>query len=411
MRTHSLAVACGTILSVMAVGQALGQQEQPGKTPRQPDRTTPTTPKYRSTTGQQMAPSILRDMEGVWRVEVQCGAAFSGLEHGKQGGDVRMKGTEPSRTNEPDRSPDATKRDNENRTPGQPSSENDRDNPNHIKDPLQRSQPGEGAGLTGAKTYVGYAETQLVLGDNILQQRIVIPEMMRMGAGPMGVKMGSNENSTNSNNVGNGNNTTNPNKANNPDNRDDRDIASRGSAIGANSDEMFRGLSYISFDEGSQRYHCVFMDSRSGSMHCDSGTYNESAKRLEFNGKAGNRTGTDMNNKGMEHDENVRVVVELLSPSQYRVTMYDANATGTSEHPVVKSPTIPPTENTPPPDLNKPNNNKNNNTINNTMNENEGAIIYRATFTKAASDDAPKFRRLIQEPGTPGAQEMKKSDR
>jgi hypothetical protein len=389
MRTHSLAVACGTIMSVMVAGQLVAQQEQPTKTPGQPDRTpatTPATPTYGSNTNLK-APSILRDMEGVWRVEVQCGSEFSRMEHGKEGVDTRMKPAEPNRINDPNQ-PDANKRENDYKTPGQPANENDRDNPNRIKDPLQRSQPGENnASLMGSKTYVGYAETQLVLGDNILQQRIVIPEMMRTGSGRTGAAIAPDN--TNTNNVGNGNNTT---------------RTTTSPALGANSDEMFRGLSFISFDEGTQQYHCVFMDSRSGSMHCDSGTYNDSEKRLVFNGKEVNRTGIDMADRGMHHDDNVKVVVEVLSPSQYRVTMYNANATGVApQNPAVKSPTVPPTENTPAP---RTNNNDNKNTVNNNnqpnnnaMNENEGAIIYRATFTKASVDDSPKYRRLIQEPG------------
>ena len=101
---------------------------------------------------------------------------------------------------------------------------------------------------------------------------------------------------------------------------------------------MFRGLSFLSFDASAQQYHCAFLDSRSGQIHCDSGTYNESEKRIVFEGRRGNRSGE----KSMHDDHNVRVVVEVLSPTQHRVTMYNLDgATMTPSTPSRTTPSTP----------------------------------------------------------------------
>jgi hypothetical protein len=52
---------------------------------------------------------------------------------------------------------------------------------------------------------------------------------------------------------------------------------------------------------------------------------------------------------------------------------------------MTKSPTIPPTPNTPAPE--------------NTKSTDGASVIYQATYTKASGDDTPKFQRLLAEPG------------
>jgi hypothetical protein len=258
----------------------------------------------------------------------------------------------PDRTSQPNPKPvdpsrpnDQTKPTDPNRTnPGQPNDPSkpaDPNNPDRIQDPFKRTEPGAGSGEM--KQYVGYAETRLILGDNVLQEKIIIPDMLLSGAGKTPGRV-------------DGAPTTVPTSA---------------------DDNMFRGLGLISFDPSSQEYHCVFVDSRSGTMHHDTGTYNESEKRLVFDGGKRSEPGKP----GMH--ENVRVVVDMISPTQHRVTMYGSDAASRG-----RSPTIPPTPNTPLPENTK-------------ATDREGSIIYQATYTKASSEDAPKFRRLLQEPGTP----------
>ncbi len=138
---------------------------------------------------------------------------------------------------------------------------------------------------------------------------------------------------------------------------------------------MFRGLSFISFDADSQQYHCAFLDSRSGKIQSDCGTYNESEKRIVFNGRE-DTGAAEKGAKGARADHNVRVVVELLSPTQHRVTMYNLDAASPTGRP--GQPRDP---STPTAALDR-----------------ETDVIYRATYTKASGDDAAQYRRLIQEP-------------
>lgn len=347
MRNTRLLLACGTIMSVMTAG-ALAQNEQPSK-PTQPipDRPViepvfPTTPS--KTTTSTSAPDILRQMEGVWRVEIQCNHDHWNKDGMNTPNRMSQPNSQPNpRPVDPSRPNDPLKPTDQDRTnptqPTDPSKPADPNNPDKIQDPFKRNQPGVNSGEL--KQYVGYAETKLILGGNVLQEKIIIPDMLATGSGKTPGRI-------------DGSPTTVPSSA---------------------DSNMFRGLGLISFDPGSQQYHCVFVDSRSGQMHHHTGSYNESEKKLVFDAGSSSEPGKP----GMEH-KNVRVVVDMISPTQHRVTMYANDATG-------RSPTIPPTPNTPARENTR------------TTTDDEGSVIYRATYTKASAEDAPKFRRLLQEPG------------
>lgn len=409
MRIQNMLLVCGTMCSMMVAGHVGAQPNQPDRprtTPTtQPSTTTTTQPTDRTITpparlnntarNNSAAPTLLREMEGVWRVEVMCSADHwkSGNKHtGMDSKDPLNR--QPSSTNN-DRTTDHQNTDRDRATNDGSAPRSNADDPS-IKDPFQRSeQPGntnqpatrtdaprtnpnrtpdanQPGGLAGAKTYVGYAETKLVMGDNILQQNVIIPDMQLDGTA-----------------------------------RDAQRIDGAGVENRPGDNQMFRGMSFLAFDAENQQYSCVFMDSRNGQIHCDHGTYDESARRLVFNGREGNShtgQGNNADNRAGMHDKNVRVVVELLSPTQHRVTMYKggdaANTTRTTTTP--SSPAQPGQANQP----NQPNQQRDiNNTgrpldNTNTALNNMGEIIYQATYTKAANDEAVRFRRLLHEPGS-----------
>jgi hypothetical protein len=354
------------VMSSLMAGQALAQNEkprpsdrpaiQPQPTPSTPEKIAPS-PFEKDRNLATNAPSVLRDLEGVWRVEVRCSG-----EHWKMDKDRMSQPNpapvNPSRPNEPN----PTKVNNPN--PSKPAPDNPADNnpnpskatpdnsqpnnPNRVQDPFKRdTQPGTGTGEM--KEYVGYAESRLILGGNVLEEKIIIPDMMTTGTGRTPGRI-------------EGAPTTVPTSVN---------------------DEMFRGLKFLSFDPSTQRYTCVFMDSRSGQIHQHSGTYNESEKRLVFDNASFDNM-RNPNDKSMTMHGDMRVVVDIISPTQHRVTMYGKDVTGT------RSPTIPPTPNTPAPGVDK-----------STPTVSDSDIIFQATYTKASNEDAPKFRRLLAEPGAP----------
>jgi hypothetical protein len=415
---------------MLLAGAAIGQPDQPDRPRTQPstqptDRTTTPTRTTTTTPRTGAVPSILNDLEGVWRVEVMVNA-----DHWKaMEGDRSTEGLRPVRpidfpndnerdtdrdrtnptdpTNDPNRPRDPNNQDDPGRPTQPPTpaadptpSNPDPDNPNRIKDPFKQTDPNQPSnqpgtrpstqpgqpgnqlsnqpGMTGSKTFVGYAEYQRVLNNNILQQKIVIPDMMGTGLGRTPQRIDGSPTAP----------STNPNLANN--------------------NEMFRGMSFLGFDAGSQQYHCVFMDSRSGGFHCDHGTYNESQKRLVFEGKGGDHADKPGMDKGMHKTGNVRVVLEVLSPSQHRVTMYSADRSTTTT-PTRTTPSSPATPSTTPGQPRD--NNADRDNVNTNLNTADGTIIYQATYTKASTDDAPKYRRLLQEPGTPMTPDRNDLDR
>lgn len=452
MRTRVLALTCGTTMSLLA-GSLIAQQEQPRSS--QPVQERPTTPggdikstgrPLNTTTGMRGdEPAVLRDLVGVWRVDVVCNADKF-MERGmrrdmKNPGDrtpsttpstpstTKPSGTgndtpntnNPNDPNNPNRVKDPFKRTDETNTPGstqpnQPSNnqpgadrERNRDLNNNTPATNRDVQPGGGgqASIPGGKTFSGYAETKLVLGGNILQQTIVVPDMMQ------------------GNDAGRRDNVP-------------------GAGIAAN-DQMYRGMSFIAFDNNSNEYGIVFLDSRQGTIHCDRGTYDESGRRLVFNGHEGSEMSApkdDMHK--MDHGGNVRVVLEVLSPTQHRVTMYALDGgSGSSTNwrspndIQLRNPAAPESttdRGTAPTDgpgannhansdvnkLNRDNNDPNlnkdsgqpatgkttttqpGNTTTRSTDLTNGTIIYQATYTKVSdSNDVGRYRRLLQEPGTP----------
>jgi hypothetical protein len=425
MNTRILAIACGTTLSI--VGATLAQQEQPKS--GQPVQERPKTPSGEIKTTQARVssastpsttePALLRDLVGVWRVDVLINAD-QWMHKGAGGGahrdsnntpatdpSVKPSNGTPSNVNpndpsNPNRVKDPFKRTDETNTPSTqpPATDHDRDIKNRGGAISNDEQPAARI-AAGGKTFTGYAENKMVLGNNILQQTIVVPEMLMS-----------------------------------------RDSARRdnvqGAPVGA-SDQMYRGMSFIAFDDSSNQYGIVFLDSRQGTIHCDKGTYDESARRLVFNGKEGSEMSAPKDEQHMGRHGNVRVVLEVLSPTQHRVTMYAADAQpGDWKNPndiQLRNPATdrdrpaadkPAGDNDANQDVNKlnrenkrddsgtgvkrdstqPGIDRNNPSQpgNNLRSAdwNSGTIIYQATYTKVSdANETSRYRRLLQEPGTP----------
>lgn len=357
---------------------------------------------------------------GVWRVDVTVNPEL--WMHSGAGKVDRTKS--PSGVNQPNqalRDPTRPTTDPERTTktpPVDPKRDatvnpNDPDNPNRIKDPFKRdtdssragqpgsTQPGSVEKMIGGKSFVGYAETRLIMGDHILQQQIVVPDMMNDGLG--------------------------------------REPGRVDGAPGAGNDMvtnngMYRGMSFLAFDDAANEYTIVFLDSRRGEIHCDKGTYDESSRRIVFYGKGDHAArGADGDRHVKDHGD-VRVVLEVLSPTQHRVTMYASDMTGggtrtgageaawknpndiQNRNPADAPATTDgtrrdgtPERSTDPANKDRLDNKGAPDTKPNVDNSNrltargdvQGTMIYQATYTKASNEDSPRFRRLLQEPGTP----------
>jgi hypothetical protein len=363
MNARNLICVCGAAAALFVTPAMAQQGTNPAPrpaTPREPGAAQPATPSQPGQrdqdrdrrAGDAEVSSVLERLEGVWKVEVSMNDSMS-----KKPDD--MKNKQPNEQ-DPARRDATTSRDD--KTPA-------------------------GLQTTTSKTFSGYAERKLVLGENILQETIVVPDM------DMGMK------------------DRQPTQTPSPDgNRADHD--------------GFRGMSFISFDEGDQSYRIVFMDSKHNDMHVDAGTYDASRSRIVFHGKEGKhmdgsakhngtKSGTQsdpadfarqpardkdmMPNGGKRFSDHgdVRVVVEIIGDDQHRVTMYkvssDMDVTRPGE-PRTGDPAASRPASTPGTQRDADKNNPD------TMRDfpaNAEAVVYRAVYTRASGAEANRYQQLI----------------
>jgi hypothetical protein len=221
----------------------------------------------------------------------------------------------------------------------------------------------------GMRSYVGYAEAHLVLGDSILQESIMIPDL------------------------------------------DAKTAPGDSMAVREPGKHSFRGVSYLGFDAPSRTFTMTFMDSRSGRICYDTGSFEASENEITFQGHGMHKGKAEKmehaDHEKADHDKanredhdkaraekhemgegmamehrlgDVRVVLEILGPDQHRVTMYrDASPMnkdeGSQPRPITGS----------------------DGDHNPAGKELASNVVYRATYTRARGDDASKYKTLLRE--------------
>lgn len=313
-----LMTVCGTALAISNPAVALGQNtQQPRETQARQARTTTT----QQNADARNPASVLRNLEGLWKIEVRVNEALWNMRN-DEGTWSRPDGTDRNSLdrdglNERDglERDNRTQRDLDDRTDGQNRDTIDRtgtptaDEPEILKpvgdrpayqddanQPADRTTTGRPTtdrttGRTGddnmdnlrsvsevqdtrmveAKTLHGAAETEIIMGGNILQQRSFL------------------ENGLDDTSAG----------------ASDRDRRAGSARI--NASDAMQTLSYISFDEARGTYSAVFMCDEKGMMHFDSGRYDATTNRIVFNGRDAaygspsyrgyDSTGTDRDNR------------------------------------------------------------------------------------------------------------------
>lgn len=364
MTARRLICACGAaaaLLSTPLFAQSGTNPANPSRpsTDRQPTETRPTVrpTDARPASGQTSDSALLSRLEGVWKVEVSLHDAWSELKHMRQD------------------------------KPAEPMTRPDPNTPRPAQ-PEDRNRDTTAAGT--AKTFTGYSERKLVLGDNILQESIVVPDMPSGTMKTDGMRDAGPDSAT------------------------------------QNREDEFRGMSFIAFNEPAQTYQIVFLDSMHNDIHVDSGRYDAQSRALVFHGKSdghksdgyksdgqksinpgGSGTqpghesdpadfsrkpaGEDVSKGDSKHRAgygDVRVVVEVMSDDQHRVTMYRQNAMATTTRPTDAQNNRPGTGQ--PGDAARPDDNRL------TASASE-AIVYRAVYTRATGAEASRYQRLIDE--------------
>ncbi|MGE3108143.1 MAG: DUF1579 family protein [Phycisphaerales bacterium] len=344
MRTN---IAIGLILPSLIISATQSQPNQPNR-PNQPNQPgqpgQPIQPGRNQPTNAASATSVVRQLEGVWRVEVKVNPSLFMEQAGQK------DGMSPSRTNpRPDR-------------PGNEAPGTTRDT-DHAKDM--------------SKTCSGYAVSDLIMGDQILRQSLVSYDMGKL-SGHDGMSQPGNRNDPNSPSRDRNDPNSpsrNPNDPNAPgkdrDNRDAKADLTTGS-------RAFTGLSFISFDPQRDQYQAVFMDSRTGEIESRSGTFDATGSRIVFeDGTSNYGTSPSDQNRSMRDAarQNVRVVVEILSNDRYRVTMHKIGATGT-----------------PSPSTDRNNPTPASPTTGTNLDKD---VVYEATYTRASATEEQTIRDLV----------------
>jgi len=406
MNARTLLCVCGAAAAIISA-PALAQQGTTPSTPRpdasrQPANTTPSnpTPQQRDAMGQPGATNtadVLSRLEGVWKVEVSMNESWSKASGMK--GDKSKDGMSRPDANRPDANrPDANRdpaNNDANRPAGTQPGDKDRDgmNPSDAQRTDRDSQTGRPAGMTStdSKSFTGYAERRLVLGENILQESIVIPAMGHDGM-----------------------------KQDNPANRPQDTMRT------SDDQNAFRGMSFLSFNEENDTYRIIFMDSKHNDIHVDSGEFDASRSRIVFHGESDKSWKSDSSHKttgtpgtksdpadfarqpgrdkdmkitgksGFSQHGDVRVVLEIIGADQHQVTMYkvgtDANRPGESRTGTPSTTTTTPASGQPDaanrPDGTRPDTMRD-------LPSNAESIVYRAVYTRATGAEATRFRQLI----------------
>jgi hypothetical protein len=290
MKRTNLLLVCGLAAAISAPAMAqTGNQpgQRPGERPgQQRDPTRDRDQDRLGQQGEQDASSILRQLEGSWHIEIRMDPKLFG--HATLGADrpgvtpgLERPGGGQDRDLDPTRDQDDPLR----RDPADPA-QRDQDDP--LRDPGQPAQPGQPDRVLGADqdlvTSRGYSQNRLILNDKVLHEAAV--------------------------------------------------IVSSGDEAGAGArpsgSEQIQALTFLGFDDQSSQYSFVIMSDRTGKINCNHGNYDASSKRITFEkeGMMGMRTGQSRmgQDAGELTLENVKIVLEIVSNDEHKVTMYDTGA-------------------------------------------------------------------------------------
>jgi len=408
MTTRDLILACGAAAAIVCA-PALAQQNTQPTTPRQdgavrqPADTRSTTPgtadRNRSSSAVMASPALFNQLAGVWKVDVTCNEKFYSTQEKMRDGmhDKKLHDKMMHDGKTPGEKPNEPMSDQPGQDPVDPANRDAvrRDGTKHD------GTKHDGMMVGKTKTYSGYAERKLILGEQVLQETAVVPDMMMDDRTTRPV--------------------TNPN-----DRAPTPDMAGR---------DAFRAMSFISFDAPSNSYKLVCMDSRKGEIHSSIGTLDSGQNKIVFHSDSkgdmnsvahrtvdGTSTPTPPNTQpgtksdpadfsrqpardkdtlgtGGWHDEHgFHTVLEIMGNDQHQITVYQVNSAvmhtdGTHKDAWDKD------------RVNKDGTHKdawdkdrvNKDGTHNTALLSHDSVVYRAVYTRASGAEATRFQRLIND--------------
>lgn len=264
-----------TWCSVASLLAAAAFAEQPGRP--QPGGNSPTpaqpgTPRAQSSGSYGDPTSILKGLEGMWRVDMRINPAQWDLSQARAGqnGTGQTPGVDRSSNDGRPGTPPSTDQPRTT-TPSNPSDPNRPGSSGNTSGNNTGNNTGNNSGnnaATDAMAYSdgvasqGYCEKRWVLGGEILQESSVIPDLGAVMTPGMDT------------------NGTSPATGTTPASTPSQ--TGRPSIEALEAGRMFQGLSFLSFDEATQRFDFVCMDTRQSGIHHATGTFDASTNRIEF---------------------------------------------------------------------------------------------------------------------------------
>lgn len=351
MKRTNLLLVCGLAAAISSPALAQNQPgqrpgEEPGRQPgQQPgqDRDMQQRQTRLGQQGQQDAQNVLKQLEGSWHIEIKMDPKLFGKD-----ASTRPSSRQPGQERDPlDRDP------TRDRDPTDPTRDRDPTDPTQRdRDPTQPGQQDRpdtervlGSGQDNMVTSRGYSQNRLILNDKVLHEAAVI---ISGGEGAAAAQSGS---------------------------------------------EQIQALSFLGFDDQSQQYSFVLMTDRSGKFNCNHGKFDAGQRRITFEKDSSMRSGAQMGQSGQLSLDNVKIVLEIVSNDEHKVTMYDTSAT---------SRTIPGQpdreregQEDRTPGVDRPGGQQDR-TL--TGQDAQGKIVYEATYTRA-DGDVPGAGQPGQQPG------------
>lgn len=283
MKRTNLLLVCGLAAAISSpamaqTGNQPGERQQPGQQPGQDQDRQERQSRLGQQGGQQDASNILKQLEGSWHIEIKMDPQLFGKSS--------AMGADRTRTPTPGQDRDQTDPTRD-RDPTDPM--RDRDDPTQPdrtpKPDEQNQRPGQpdrtlGADQQGMVTSRGYSQNRLILNDKVLHEAAVIINSGQEGA-----------------------------------------------AAGQSGSEQIQALTFLGFDDQSKKYSFVIMTDRSGKINCNHGEFDSGQKKITFE-KEGRAAMSGMS--GQSKLDNVKIVLEIVSNDEHKVTMYDTSASGQS---------------------------------------------------------------------------------
>lgn len=259
MMTRKFMCVCGAAASLGFAGVALAQQDNQQN--RQPGATT-------GIQSQQGIEDLLKDRAGVWQVDVKLNKDYWSKMRGAGKTDSKL-GQPGTKTIQPG---DPAKRQDD---PSQLDWQQDKQQDRTGNQPALDNQQAHGSqNMISVK---GFAESELVLGEPILRERIVVPMGEKVEFQPGGDAADQNRN------------------------QPQQDLA------GDLDENAFRGISFIQFNKDANTYEMIFMSNHQGGMKYDTGYFDKQRNRVVFRGKSASAPGWNQDNMtGQPGDRNNR---------------------------------------------------------------------------------------------------------